>query len=247
MEMKIVNYVLNAKLNKNYKIALLADMHGMVNPLIIPKLKENKPSMICIVGDLCNSSIKENKKIKKFLVNCVKVAPTYMSLGNHDFLISKSDIKEMKKIGVNVLNDEYTFLNEEIIIGGLTSAFYHKCEKYDPEIPMTIYPEVEWLDEFEREDGYKILLDHHPENYENYTFNRKINLILSGHAHGGQIRIFGKGIYGRSQGFFPKYDGGVFDEKLVVSRGLSNTLPIPRLWNPTELVFVKIKGKTNGS
>ena len=100
-----------------------------------------------------------------------------------------------------------------------------------------------WLDEFENQEGYKILLDHHPDNYEPYTKKRNIDLILSGHAHGGQIRLFGKGLYGKSQGFLPKYDGGVFDEKLVVSRGLSNTLPIPRLWNPTEIVFIEIKGE----
>lgn len=125
----------------------------------------------------------------------------------------------------------------------MTSYFYHKCEKYDPKIPMALFPEVDWLDEFENHDGYKILLDHHPDNYEPYTKKRNIDLILSGHAHGGQIRIFGKGLYGKSQGFLPKYDGGVFDQKLVISRGLSNTLPIPRLWNPTEIVFIEIRGE----
>lgn len=148
----------------------------------------------------------------------------------------------MKSIGVVVLNDEFINFGE-LVIGGLTSLFYHKCEKYDPKIPMVLYPEVEWLDEFKKQAGYKLLLDHHPENYKPYIATRNINMILSGHAHGGQIRVFGKGIYGRSQGFFPKYDGGVFDNKLIVSRGLSNTLPIPRLWNPTELVFVELKGE----
>ena len=142
---------------------------------------------------------------------------------------------------MTVLNDEFTQLNDEIIIGGLTSYFYHKCEKYDPKIPLALYPEVEWLDEFEKQNGYKILMDHHPDNYDEYTSKRKIDLILSGHEHGGQIRLFGKGLCGRTQGLFPKYDGGVFDEKLIVSRGLTNTMPIPRLWNPTELVFVNLK------
>ena len=146
-------------------------------------------------------------------------------------------------MGITLLNDSFIRFNEEIVIGSITSYFYHKCEKYDPKISMALFPEMAWLDEFENQEGYKILLDHHPDNYEPYTKKRNIDLILSGHAHGGQIRLFGKGIYGKSQGFLPKYDGGVFDQKLVVSRGLSNTLPIPRLWNPTEIVFIEIKGE----
>lgn len=148
----------------------------------------------------------------------------------------------MRAIGVYVLNDMFINVGE-FVIGGLTSSFYHKCEKYDPKIPMVLYPEVNWLDEFEAQEGFKVLLDHHPENYKPYTKSRDIDLILSGHAHGGQIRLLGKGLYGRSQGFLPKYDGGLFDKKLVVSRGLANTLPIPRLWNPTELVLVELKGR----
>lgn len=233
LEMKTVNYVLNAPLSKNYKIALLADMHSKVNRRILPMLQSNNPDMICIAGDLCNTSLSESPNVRDFLKEIVGIAPTFFSFGNHDYLLNRWDIEEIKKIGVTVLNDSFIRFNEEIVIGGMTSYFYHKCEKYDPKIPMALFPEVAWLDEFENQEGYKILLDHHPDNYDPYT----------GHAHGGQIRIFGKGIYGKSQGFLPKYCGGVFDQKLVVSRGLSNTLPFPRLWNPTEIVFIEIKGE----
>lgn len=90
------------------------------------------------------------------------------------------------------------------------------------------------------EQWNRILLDHHPENYDQYTRMREIDLILSGHNHGGQIRLLGKGVYARNQGLFPKYDGGIFDNRLIVSRGLSNTLPIPRFWNPIELVYIDL-------
>lgn len=68
-----------------------------------------------------------------------------------------------------MLNDSFIRFNEEIVIGGMTSYFYHKCENYDPKIPMALFPEVAWLDEFENQEGYKILLDHHPDNYDPYT------------------------------------------------------------------------------
>ena len=243
LKMKTIDYVLKAPLSKNYKIALLADMHSKVNPHILPTLQSNNPDIICIAGDLCNTSLSDSPKVEVFLNEIVGLAPTFFSLGNHDYLLCRQDIEEIKEIGVTVLNDFFVRFNEEIVIGDMTLYFYHKCEKFEPKIPMVLFPEVTWLDEFEKQEGYKILLDHHPDNYEPYTKNRNIDLILSGHAHGGQIRMFGKGLYGKSQGFLPKYDGGVFDQKLVISRGLANTLPIPRLWNPTEIVFLEIKGE----
>ena len=98
-----------------------------------------------------------------------------------------------------------------------------------------------WLDEFEQQEGYKVLLCHHPEFYERFLRDRDIDLILAGHAHGGQIRLFGKGIYAYGQGWFPKYTSGIYDDKLIVSRGLANTSRIPRMFNPTELVYINLK------
>lgn len=239
--MKIVNYVIYSNLSHNYTIALLTDMHGKFNKNIIPALSNYKPDMICIAGDLINTPLSATPKAKSFLISCARIACTYFSLGNHDFMISKADIEQIRSYGVHVLNDEFETFNSEISVGGMTSYFYHKCEKYDPKIPMELSPEVNWLDKFEQQECYKILMDHHPDNYPKYTMHRNIDLILSGHCHGGQIRLFGKGLYGRSQGWLPKYDGGMFDNKLIVSRGLSNTMLIPRLWNATELVIVEVK------
>lgn len=128
--------------------------------------------------------------------------------------------------------------NCEIFIGGLTFTFYHRCEKHDPKLPMAICSEISWLGEFSKFEGYKILLDHHPKNFELYTRNMDINLILSSHNHGSQIRLFGKGLYARNQGLFPKCDGGVYENILVVSRGLANSIAIPRLFDPTEVIIL---------
>ena len=67
---------------------------------------------------------------------------------------------------------------------------------------MKLYPNTNWLNLFEKQNGYRILLDHHPENYDQYTRMREIDLILSGHNHGGQIRLLGKGVYARNQRLF---------------------------------------------
>lgn len=241
--MRIVEYNVNTHLYSNYCIAHVSDLHSNPGKKALESIVASSPDMICITGDFVNTSLNDWPKSVGFLKSCVKTAKTYLSLGNHDYLISKSEIEQMKDMGVTVLNDESEQFNQEITVGGLTSAFYHKCELYDPKADMKIVSNIEWLQEFNKMDGFKILLDHHPENYELYTKEMDIDLILSGHNHGGQIRLFGHGVYARNQGFFPKYDGGVFDNKLVISRGLSNTMPLPRIFNPTELVYIHLTVK----
>ena len=99
-------------------------------------------------------------------------------------------------------------------------------------------------------NSYKILLTHRPEKFEEYT-QYDFDLILSGHAHGGQWRIPGilNGLYAPNQGLFPKYAGGYYeidDKKMIVSRGLAreSTL-IPRFYNRPELVIIKLQNKSN--
>jgi predicted MPP superfamily phosphohydrolase len=104
-----------------------------------------------------------------------------------------------------------------------------------------LYPDIRWIDRYIQEEGFKILLCHHPEYYNRYLKEKNIGLILSGHAHGGQIRIFGRGLYAPGQGVLPKHDGGVFENRLVVGRGLANTAFFPRFFNPCEIVTVDLE------
>ena len=99
-------------------------------------------------------------------------------------------------------------------------------------------PLLDWLDAFCAEPGFHVLLCHHPEYYPRYLRARGIELILSGHAHGGQIRLFGQGLFSPGQGIFPKLTSGVTDGRLVVSRGLANCQIVPRLFNPPVLVYI---------
>jgi predicted MPP superfamily phosphohydrolase len=96
------------------------------------------------------------------------------------------------------------------------------------------------LDAFSSVEGFKLLLCHHPEYYPRYIRERDIDLTLSGHAHGGQWQIVGRGIFAPGQGLFPRYTGGVYEGRLVVSRGLTNTVSVPRFGNPTELVRIHL-------
>ena len=99
-------------------------------------------------------------------------------------------------------------------------------------------PRLEWLENFCAVEKPKILLCHHPEYYVPYIQKADIDLTVCGHAHGGQWRIFGRGIYAPGQGLFPKYTAGVLDQKCVISRGLGNHTWIPRIFNRRELVII---------
>ena len=86
------------------------------------------------------------------------------------------------------------------------------------------------------EADYIILLSHHPEYFQRLP--KGIHLVLSGHAHGGQWRLFGRGLYAPNQGWLPRYTKGIYEKRMIVSAGLTNTAHVPRLFNPTEVIYV---------
>ena len=73
-----------------------------------------------------------------------------------------------------------------------------------------------------------------------FVSENNLNLVLSGHAHGGHWRLFGRGVYAPGQGLFPKYTAGVVDGVCVISRGLGDHTSIPRLFNEPELVMIRL-------
>ncbi len=199
------------------------------------------------------------------------IAPTYFVYGNHEWLLSEDDVRLLQESGMKILDNEWVN-HGELLIGGLSAAdvtnywtfkkrFYASYPNYKEGNLEREYiagdsyenrkaPDSSWLPEFEEQNGYKILLCHHPEYWavqNPYLKDRRIDLVLAGHSHGGQVRIFGQGFYTSGQGRFPKYTAGVHEGqygKMIVSRGLSNTSKIPRLFNPIEMVYVNLKGNT---
>lgn len=245
----------------NMTIALIADFHNTDPDAIIESLSDHHPDMIAIAGDFLvgyrpqhpGLAIEHQTNVLPLFHACVKVAPTYVSLGNHEWMVCDEDIDLIRSTGATVLDNSWVERNG-IAMGGLTPAIVSNFrafrkgtgERYPHRERRphgrNIEPELLWLDEFEMVPGYKILLCHHPEYYPVYLRDRQVDLILSGHAHGGQIRLFGQGLYSPGQGWLPKYTSGVYDGKLVVSKGIANTAsPVPRIFNPTEIVYVKLE------
>lgn len=258
-------------------IGLLADTHNAEPGEILSSLSAHHPDIIAIAGDILvgyrpsndEPVVTEQENVLKLISGCAAIAPTYISLGNHEWMISDDDIKLLEENGAVVLDNTYIHYNagkHELVIGGLTSAivtnfqeFRREC--YETGTDMSRYPyrprhshsshlmpETAWLSDFEKEQGYKVLLCHHPEYWslrEPQLCHHPIDLVLSGHAHGGQVRLFGRGVYAPGQGWMPKYTSGVFEGehgKMLVSRGLANTAgPVPRVFNPTEVVYVEVR------
>lgn len=225
------------------RIAVIADLHGKGRREIINYTRKGMPDVIIIAGDLFDgrkieSGDKESEisKGKFFLEELLSIAPVYFGLGNHEWKLQEADKSNIVSAGITLLDDDYIQFKPKIYIGGLTST-----SRYGKYSFTSREPNIDFLNQFESREGFKILICHHPEYYDRYLANRKFDLILSGHAHGGQIRIGNQGLYAPGQGILPKYTSGIVDKKMIISRGLSNTRPwIPRLFNKTELVFVDL-------
>lgn len=234
--MKITQYDICANLNKNYKFAFVSDLHGCDNQPIIEKIKEILPDALLVGGDFIHD--KDNyKRGLSFLEEASKIVPVFCSLGNHEFRFDEDMRPKIKNTGVTLLDNSLVQF-EEICIGGLTSPIRSGAKK-DKDASKRV-PDLKWLNKFDKAYGYKLLLCHHPEYFVKYIKKTSIDLTLSGHAHGGQWRIFGNGIYAPGQGILPKYTSGIHFNRLIVGRGLGNPHLIPRINNKPEFIVINI-------
>ena len=224
------------------KMAVLADIHARKVNEFMTILRKNHPDFIIIPGDFVDGSRIEKSKIHKEYVQAAinllnrisQIAPTYVSIGNHEKHFYDAEIEELNNSNAVILQEQFVNVRSDLFIGGLSSGKnYYGDSEY-------CKPNMEFVKCFEQLQGFKILLSHHPEYYELYLKNKKIDLMVSGHAHGGQIRLFNRGLYAPDQGLLPKYTNGIYDGRLIVSRGIAGTEWVPRINNKPEVVFISI-------
>lgn len=251
------------------RIALLADLHGRPCQAVIDSLTAHRPSLVCLAGDFIYGSWPEDNvsplvsqiNVLPFFRACAAIAPTFFSLGNHEQALDHADLAAIATTGVVVLDNEWRKVEVDgkaVVIGGLSSAYatdyrkavekirsaenrYPKKEAIEGLKGITTAdkhtPDTDWLTDFAAAPGFKICLSHHPEYFP--LVPPSVDLILSGHAHGGQWRLFNHGVWSPGQGFLPRWTKGVYEGRLVVSTGLSNTASVPRLFNSCEVVFIE--------
>ena len=230
-------------------IAHISDLHSTIYPneqqYLIDKLKDGNPDLIFLTGDIADDYV--DFQGTALLLDGIKdIAPIYYVTGNHEYWDKNFfEVNEqIKSYGVVHLSDAY----EMVEVKGNMIAI---CGIDDPDRYMHYYGDesfevrLETLNQAVNFDGLKILLSHRPEKVEEYI-NTDFDIILSGHAHGGQVRIpfLINGLFAPNQGLFPKYAGGEYrlDESktLFVNRGLS-VGDLPRIFNPPEIVYIELK------
>lgn len=241
--MIISKYEIPAKIKKDFKFIFISDIHNADIEPILKTIQESDAEAVLVGGDFIHDSEYYEKGLE-VLARAAKMKPTFVSLGNHERKFKGELLPLIHKTGVTLLDNTATAFCG-IHIGGLSSGYDWREEQAN--MKQTPKPNLEWLGKFAKLDGYKILLSHHPEYYKPYISGLPIDLVLSGHAHGGQWRFFGRGVFAPGQGFFPKYTSGIYKGKcgkLLVGRGLGDSHKFPpRIFNKTEVIIVTLKAE----
>ncbi len=236
----------------NFRIAHISDLHntefGKDNKDLLKLLENGKPDIIAITGDLIDSKKTNIDIAVAFCEKAVNIAPCYFVTGNHEYNIPDSDYALLKSrleaVGVTVLENEMTVLSngsdEMQLIGIHDPAFVDLNDSSE-----AISKSLESI-QYDK-NKFSIMLAHRPEVFDAYVENN-INLVLSGHAHGGQFRLpFIGGIVAPGQGFFPEYDAGLYTDgntSMHVSRGLGNSIIPLRFNNRPEVVIIILENST---
>lgn len=217
----------HAKVKTQFTVVQVSDLHdrafGTKQEKLLGAIREANPDLIVITGDLFNRHKKEAcENAFAFVQGVTSVAPVYFAEGNHEISLRETGeryIERIREMGVRVLRNEYADLDRCRLIG------------------LTQYAAPDTLSSMLDSDRLNLVLAHRPELFPMYA-GTGADVVLSGHAHGGQFRFFGQGIYAPGQGFFPRYTAGLYrwqKATLYVSRGLGNTIPFPRIFNTPEL------------
>lgn len=236
-----------------FRIAQISDLHnvefGKNNAELLKLLSESRPDIIVITGDLIDANHTDVGIALGFAQESVRIAPTYYVTGNHEAASPQYDALQdwLEDAGVIVLEDEAISLErggETIALLGLADPDFTVKGDMFGEVPAMVSTKLKNL--IGDESGYTILLSHRPELFETYV-DGGIDLVFSGHAHGGQFRLpFIGGLAAPNQGLFPQYDAGLYTDggtSMVVSRGIGNSIIPFRFNNRPEIVLVELNAR----
>lgn len=248
--------VKSSRIKHSFRIVLLSDLHDHEfndeNKRLIEKVKEQSPNLIILDGDIINRD-SPNASVAVNLIKSLKeIAPVYYSLGNHEIdYIKKTEhpdlIQTLETAGTIVLNNrilDIKIKGNSIRLGGLYEYGFETSMQSDEENKRAI----SYLEKYTDTQNYMIMCAHRPDSFYSWNIADKwgIDLVLSGHLHGGQVIIPGiGGLYSQLEKFFPKYDYGQYKlgkSDMIITRGLSsNPKILPRFNNPPEIAVVDVK------
>lgn len=251
----VVKHTISDKrIAKPYRAVVLADLHnkqfGKNNERLLKAIEEQKPDGIWIAGDMLTAHPKEIlEPAIRFVSALAEKYPIFYANGNHEHRLKLypwtygtmgEKYKEaLEKAGICLLVNRHDFLQENNISVYGAEIDRHFYKRFT--IPVMEDAYLPDLLGTPKKDTYTVLLAHNPDYFPSYA-KWGADLVLSGHVHGGIVRIPGwKGLLSPNVRFFPRYDGGKFTEAnstMILSRGLGmHTIPI-RLFNPAELIVI---------
>lgn len=233
-----------------FRIAQVSDLHnaqmGKNNSKLLKKLTECAPDIIAITGDMIDSRRPDVEIALAFAEEAMKIAPCYYVAGNHEARLTEYDSfrRSLIALGVVVLDDEKIALErggEEILIAGVEDTDFPTEIVFSDAFAVMQYKLSSLIGE-----EFTLLLSHRPEYFDIYA-ESGADLVLCGHAHGGQIRLpYLGGLFTPDQGFFPAYDAGLYTKgncSVLVSRGIGNSAFPVRVNNPPEVLLVELKAE----
>lgn len=224
-------------------LAVCTDFHnGRFKPL---RSKLAGVDAILIVGDLVDRHAKLTNgydNAVRFLEEAPDIAPTFYSIGNHDRLLPrrKEYWPHVERSRVTVLDNSFVEFGG-IVLGGLSSI---RVGKDEHQLPLQLVEKKPFLRAMSEQPGFKLLMCHHPEYFSAAVRNWDIDLTIAGHAHGGQVRLGKQGLFAPGQGILPKLTSGFyFDDRLLVSRGMTNATWAPRINCACEMIILHLEPK----
>ena len=234
---------------EGFRIAQVSDLHntqfGKENKKLLTMLRDAKPDIIVLTGDLIDCRKMDLSAALSFAQQAVQIAPCYYVTGNHESRIEELPLllDGLQRAGVKILRNESVRLERNgasIVMLGLDDPAFRSDYMTGDSGPVLTAALQELV---KPEMNYTILLSHRPEWFDLYM-DFGMDLVFSGHAHGGQFRLpFVGGVIAPNQWFFPKYDAGLFEDgntSMVVSRGLGRSIIPFRINNRPELVVVEL-------
>lgn len=232
-----------------FRIIQVSDLHnteiGDKNEKLLEMITSAKPDIIVFTGDIIDSRKTDIDIALAFAKEAVKIAPCYYITGNHESNVEEYDTFKGGLIsqGITVLENKSVYIeksNDKICLIGVSDPLFSTDNESHSSVIMKNTLDLMNI----KGDYFTVLLSHRPELFKVYK-EYPIDLVLSGHAHGGQFRIpFLGGVFVPSQGLFPEYDSGMFYENgtsMIISRGIGNSVIPVRINNRPEVVLIELK------
>ena len=231
-----------------FTIAQVSDLHNShLSEQVLEILWAESPDLIAVTGDVVDSNHTDLDAVKEFFLEAVQIAPCYFITGNHEAWITAEAYAQLEECGMEFLHDEKLMLERngaEIALLGVDDPAFLSDAPTAGNVTSLVTPKE--LQTLAGDARFTLLLSHRPELFANYA-EAGMDVVLSGHAHGGQFRLpFIGGIAAPDQGIFPKYDAGVYTSgqtAMIVSRGIGNSMIPIRFNNRPEVVMITLSIK----